>query len=243
MKIVHAACTDTGLIRPANEDYFRVLPEIGLYILADGMGGARGGGYASKLAADTVAQIIAAAESPDASTLMAAVEEAHGRVRREASLNPSLSGMGTTVVAALVKAAENSQAEVAIVSVGDSRAYRFGEGELHLLTEDQTWVREVGIPLGLSPSALKTHPMRHALTMAVGIDSDLEVRYYGTTLKPGFGVLLSSDGLHGLAAEERIAAIVCGRHMSLKQRCEDLIHVAKESGGTDNITAVLLEAE
>ena len=192
MNIVHAACTDTGLIRPENQDYFRVLPEIGLYILADGMGGARGGAHASKLAADTVAEQMMFAEKPDPSSLMASVEEAHLRVREAAAADASLNGMGTTLVAALVEGAE-----VAIVSVGDSRAYRFGGGELTLLTEDQTWVREVGIPLGLNEAALRSHPMRHALTMAVGIDAALESRYYGTTLGRGHGVLLCSDGLHG----------------------------------------------
>ena len=237
MKIVHAACTDTGLIRPENQDYFRLLPEIGLFVLADGMGGARGGAHAAKLAADTVAEELLPSSKPDASSLMAAVEEAHLRVREAAAADPALNGMGTTLVAALI-----DKAEVAVVSVGDSRAYRFGGGELTLLTEDQTWVREVGIPLGLNEAALRSHPMRHALTMAVGIDATLESRYYGTTLESGFGVLLCSDGLHGLVANEELAAIVSNHAMSLDERCSKLIQAAKRAGGNDNITVVMMEA-
>lgn len=237
MIIAHAACTDVGLVRSANEDCFRLLPEIGLYILADGMGGARGGGLASRLAADTVAEEMLKVPKPDASSLMAAVETAHQRVRAQGLRDPELNGMGTTLVAALIH-----EDEVAIVSVGDSRAYRFGGGSLALITEDQTWVQEVGIPLGLSDAALRTHPMRHRLTMAVGIDADLESRYYGTALKSGTGVLLSSDGLHGLISDEELAAIVNRANLNLEQRCGELIHAAHQGGGTDNITAVMFEA-
>ncbi len=213
-----------------------MLPEIGLFILADGMGGAKGGAHASKLAADTVAEQMEPVSKPDASSLMAAVEEAHQRVREAAAGDATLNGMGTTLVAALVH-----EAEVAIVSVGDSRAYRYGGGTLELLTEDQTWVREVGIPLGLNEAALRTHPMRHALTMAVGIDAILESRYYGTTLKPGYGVLLSSDGLHGLISSDEMTAIACNLGLSLEERCARLIQAAHQAGGNDNITVVMFE--
>lgn len=237
MNIAYAACTDVGLIRPANEDYFRMLPDLGLFLLADGMGGARGGGYASKLAADTVAEEMEQVARRDASTLMAAVETAHERVRNAAANNAALNGMGTTLVAALVDGAD-----VAIVSVGDSRAYRFGPQGFTQVTEDQTWVREVGVPLGLSEAVLRTHPMRHRLTMAVGIDATLESRYYATVLKPGEGVLLSSDGLHGLVSDDQLAALVTNYEFSLEERCTRLIQAARAAGGNDNITAVLFEA-
>lgn len=235
--IANAACTDVGLVRTANEDYFRLLPEIGLFILADGMGGARGGGIASRMAVDTVAEEMLRVPKPDASSLMAAVEIAHQQVRAQAWRDPELTGMGTTLVAALI-----NEDEVAIVSVGDSRAYKFGAGAFNLITEDQTWVQEVGIPLGLSDAALRTHPMRHRLTMAVGIDADLESRYYGTVLRTGTGVLLSSDGLHGLVSDKELAAIVNRTTLPLEQRCAELIQAARNRGGPDNITAVLFEA-
>lgn len=238
MTIAHSACTDLGLVRTANEDYYRLLPEIGLFIVADGMGGARGGGTASRLAAETVAEEMLAIAKPDASSLMAAVETAHQKVRAQALRDPELNGMGTTLIAALIDGKD-----VAIVSVGDSRAYRFGAGVFELITEDQTWVQEVGIPLGLSEAALRTHPMRHRLTMAVGIDADLESRYYGTVLKSGTGVLLCSDGLHGLIPDKKMAGIVNQGSLDLNQRCAELIEAARQKGGTDNITAVIFEAE
>jgi serine/threonine protein phosphatase PrpC len=237
MKIAYAACTDVGLVRSANEDYFRVLPELGLYILADGMGGARGGGIASKLAADTVAEEMGNLPRRDASTLMAAVETAHERVRQAAADQPALNGMGTTLVVALVDGQD-----VAIVSVGDSRAYRFSQQGLSQLTEDQTWVREVGIPLGLTEAVLRTHPMRHRLTMAIGIDAALESRYYGTSLEPGVGVVLCSDGLHGLISDQQLGLIVRDFAFPLEERCARLIAAARAAGGNDNITAVLFEA-
>ncbi|MDQ6679234.1 MAG: protein phosphatase 2C domain-containing protein [Acidobacteriota bacterium] len=237
MTIAHAACSDPGLVRPANEDSYRAIPEIGLYLLADGMGGARGGGRASRLAVDTVAEQMLRVARPDASSLLAAVEQAHGQVRKEASENPALNGMGSTLVAALVQGSE-----VVVVSVGDSRAYRFSGSALKLLTEDQTWVVDVGIPLGLSPDALKRHPNRHALTMAIGIDADLITPYYMTTLEPGCGILLTSDGLHGLVPNEIMARVMADRGAPLQQRCEQLIEAARKAGGPDNITAVVLEA-
>jgi len=157
-------------------------------------------------------------------------------VRQAAAQDQTLNGMGTTLVAALTH-----DEEAAIVSVGDSRAYRFGLGMLQLLTEDQTWVREVGIPLGITDAALRTHPLRNRLTMAVGIEAPLEPRYYATSLMPGCGLLLSSDGLHGLVSYDRILEIANGQG-SLDERSSRLIHAAREAGGTDNITAVMIEA-
>jgi len=237
MTIAHAACSDPGLARPANEDSYRVVPEIGLYLLADGMGGARGGGRASQLAVDTVAEQMLRVAHPDASTLLAAVEAAHEQVRKEAGQNAALNGMGSTLVAALVQGAE-----VVVVSVGDSRAYHFAGNTLKRLTEDQTWAVEVGIPLGLTADALKRHPNRHALTMAIGIDGDLITPYYMTSLEPGSGILLTSDGLHGLVSDEQIAGVVSERSVPVQRRCELLVEAAREAGGPDNITAVLLEA-
>ena len=237
MRIVHTACTDTGLVRQENQDYYRLLPDIGLFILADGMGGARGGSHASKLAADTVADLMNGIAHRDAAALIDSVEQAHYQVRRAAGNDPALNGMGTTIVAALV-----DDAEVVIVSVGDSRAYRYGRQGLELLTEDQTWVREVGIPLGLDEATLKKHPMRHALTVAVGIDAELEPKYYVTKLEPQAGILLSSDGLHGLVTQERIGAIATDPKLGLEERCKALVSAAYSAGATDNITVVMVEA-
>ena len=159
------ALTDPGKVRTNNQDSFRIVPEIGLYLLADGMGGARGGARASQVAVDTVAEIMAQSPHRDAAALLGAVEEANQRVLHEATTDPRFEGMGTTLVAAL----ETTGDDVAIASVGDSRAWMLENGKLRAITEDQTWVEEVGRSLGLDEASLKTHPMRHVLTMAVGV--------------------------------------------------------------------------
>src|SRR6266496_3485405 len=127
------ALTDPGKVRSTNQDSFRIVPELGLYLLADGMGGARGGERASQLAVDVVIETLAKSASRDAAALLGAVEEANQRVLSEATHDPRLEGMGTTLVAAL----ETRGNEVAIASVGDSRAYVAENGDLRAITEDQ----------------------------------------------------------------------------------------------------------
>ena len=239
------ALSDTGRVRANNEDYCRLLPDIGLYLLADGMGGARGGAHASRLAVETVADVIAHSGVKDASVLLKAVEEANRRVLDESNRDPKLEGMGTTLVAALALGDEAGD-DIAIASVGDSRAYLLDDSGLKAVTEDQTWVREVGRPLGLDEESLRTHPMRHVLTMAIGVSSTLTVRYYAVQLKPSMLLLLSSDGLHGVVDCEDIEKILresIPGDSTLESKCERLIQAARDAGGPDNITAVLLRRQ
>jgi protein phosphatase len=200
------------------------------------MGGAQAGEHASKLAVDTVAAFIQNAGKLDAETLLQAFREANLRVMTAAASDPTLEGMGTTLVAVL-----ESGAELQIASVGDSRAYLYDGRELTGVTEDQTWVNEVGRRLGIDEASLKTHPMRHVLTMAIGVSPELRV--YSGTLRPHAGelILLSSDGLHGVVEQGVIAAALSGNG-SLQAKCERLIEAAKQAGGPDNITVVLLKA-
>jgi serine/threonine protein phosphatase PrpC len=156
--------SDPGCVRPNNEDCYLLSPDKGLYVVADGMGGAQAGEHASKLAAETVAECIRGRENNDAATLSDAFEEANRRVLQAASGDASLDGMGTTLVAAL----EDGH-EILIASVGDSRAYVYENDHLLVITEDQTWVHEVGRRLGIDEVSLKNHPMKHVLTMAIGV--------------------------------------------------------------------------
>jgi protein phosphatase len=229
------ALTDAGRVRNNNQDFFRIVPELGLYLLADGMGGARGGARASQLAVESVAEVMARSTRRDAASLYSAVEEANRRVLSEAMKDSRLEGMGTTLVAVL----ETSPSELAIASVGDSRAYIFHDGELRPVTEDQTWVQEVGRPLGLNEQSLKTHPMRHVLTMAVGVAATVRILYYAVELKPGDVMMLSSDGLHGVIGDDTIREILAGED-ELETKCRALIAAANDNGGPDNITVVLI---
>jgi protein phosphatase len=234
------ALSDKGCVRANNEDFSRIDPEIGLYVLADGMGGAKAGERASRLAVDTVWESILIAPSRDSQALLVAVEEANRRVLEAAANDPALEGMGTTLVAAL-----EVGDELLIASVGDSRAYLLDAAGFRAITEDQSWVNEVGRPLGLNEEALRTHPMRHVLTMAIGAGAALEINYYhDIRLARGDMLLMCSDGLHGVVEEQRIVAILRGEapDESLEQKCRELIEAARDAGGPDNITAVLLRA-
>lgn len=213
-----------------------MVPEKGLFLLADGMGGARGGAHASQLAAETVAEVMAKSPTRDAAALLGAVEEANLRVFHEAANDARYEGMGTTLVAAL----EISDNDVAIASVGDSRAWIFEGGKLRVVTEDQTWVQEVGRPLGLDEASLKTHPMRHVLTMAVGVGTAIRIRYYAVALSAHALIVLSSDGLHGVIPEEEIERILNQNHANLNQMCCSLVAAANAAGSPDNVTVLLI---
>lgn len=225
--------SDQGCVRQNNEDAFYVDDKLRLFVLADGMGGAQAGERASRLAIDTVVDAVKSA--PDGGTSLPRVfEEANRKVMEAAASDPKLDGMGTTLVAALV-----AGDELALSSVGDSRAYLFEGGNLLEVTEDQTWVNEVGRKLGMDDDALRVHPMRHMLTMAIGLSSQLRTHSYSFRPRPGTQVLLCSDGLHGVVPRERIAGELAS-DATLEAKANALVAAAKDSGAPDNVTVVLL---
>ncbi len=226
--------SDPGSVRANNEDYYLILQDRGLYLVADGMGGAQAGEHASRLAAETVAQYFSSSDHHDSTALAESFEEANRTVMGAASKDPALDGMGTTLVAAL-----EAGHEILIASVGDSRAYLFENGRLTAITEDQTWVNEVGRRLGIDETSLKHHPMKHVLTMAIGVGPQLRVHSYNQPQRPGTQILLCSDGLHGVVDAETISAALA-QDVSLEQKCLGLISAAKANGAPDNVTAVLI---
>ncbi len=226
--------SDPGCVRSNNEDYFLVVPAIGLYLVADGMGGAQAGEHASRLAAETIEQSVQQNGIMDADGLVAAFGRANQRVMDEAARDPQMEGMGTTLVAAV----ENN-GELLIASVGDSRVYTFENGALQAVTEDQTWVNEVGRRLGIDEENLKNHPMRHVLTMAIGVSENLRVHTHRIKPSPGMLILLCSDGLHGVLSDEELKQALSGPS-SLEDKSKELIAQARARGGPDNITVVLL---
>ena len=213
-----------------------MVPELGLFLLADGMGGARGGERASQLTVECVAEILSRSPHRDAAALLGAVEDANLKVFGEAVRDPKLEGMGTTLVAAL----ETSENDIAIASVGDSRAYLLKDKMLRAVTEDQTWVQEVGRPLGLDEASLRSHPMRHVLTMAVGVGATVRIRYYAVELEAGDLLMLSSDGLHGVVEAALMERILQDPLLSLDEMCAALISATHAAGSPDNVTVVLL---
>ncbi|SRR5579885_879791 len=228
--------SDPGCVRSNNEDYYLLAPSIGLYVVADGMGGAQAGEHASKMAAETLWEVVYRnADGLEPSTLIEGFQEANRRVMQASASDPRLEGMGTTLVAALAK-----NGNLMIASVGDSRAYLYEQGALSTVTEDQTWVNEVGRRLGIDEDTLKTHPMRHVLTMAIGVSEQLRVHTYVVKPSPGTLLLLCSDGLHGVAPEDDLKKILASE-APLESKCRELVEAARAHGGPDNITAVLLK--
>jgi serine/threonine protein phosphatase PrpC len=229
--------SDPGCVRPNNEDYFISNPDAGIFVLADGMGGANGGEFASRLGAERLYEILLSPPAGDgAGFLEQAFVGANTTVREFAKENPALDGMGTTLVVA--RRIHDSVFEVG--SVGDSRAYLVSGGQLTLVTEDQTWLAEVGSRLGLSDEALKKHPMRHVLTMAIGSSEELRVYSRTIEMSPGDQLLLCCDGLHGVLNDETLSdALASGE--TLPEKCRHLIEAAKTAGGPDNITVVLIQ--
>ena len=226
--------SDPGCVRANNEDYFLIAPNLGLYIVADGMGGEQAGECASRFAVETVADYLTANDryAPDA--LTAAFKEANECVHEASESDSLLRGRGTTLVAALTNGTG-----VQIASVGDSRAYLFEDGALRPITEDQTWVNDVGRPLGLGEAALKNHPFRHVVTMAIGVSDPVQVRTYSVHPKAGSALLLCSDGLHGAIDDRSIAAVLAAGG-EVEQCAHGLVEAALAAGGPDNVTVVLL---
>ena len=229
--------SDPGCVRSNNEDYFLVVPAIGLYLVADGMGGAQAGEHASRLAAETIEQAVQHnGKAMDSAGLVVAFGRANQRVMDEAARNPAMEGMGTTLVAAV-----ENDGDLVIASVGDSRVYTYENGILQTITEDQTWVNEVGRRLGIDEENLKNHPMRHVLTMAIGVSDNLRVHTHQIHPSPGMLILLCSDGLHGVVSDEEIRQALSSQ-ASLEGKSKALIAAARSRGGPDNITTVLLRA-
>jgi len=228
--------SDVGCVRASNEDSYALEPELGLYLVADGMGGAQAGELASSMAVQTIIQCVReAAPTRTPESLFQAVHMANRNILQRAAESAEFQGMGTTVVAALV-----DLPSAFIVSVGDSRLYLWRAGRLRRITSDQTWVNEIGRGLGLTDEQIHVHPFRHVLTMAVGARERIVVHNHRLRLEPADLLLLCSDGLHGVIGEE-VLALALEADKSLAEKGKVLISLALRKGGPDNITAVLVE--
>jgi PPM family protein phosphatase len=224
--------TDVGRQRNANEDDLFAAADAGLFAVADGMGGARAGEVAAKAAVEQLAALEQKQEVGERE-LATVVEDANRRIHELSQSDESLAGMGTTMTAVSV-----GDAEVAIAHVGDSRAYRMREGELERLTHDHSLVDEMVRAGRLTPEEAEVHPQRSIITRALGPEPQVEVERMTYPARSGDVYLICSDGLTTMVPEDDVAAILRGRS-SLRQAAEDLVRVANEAGGKDNVTVVL----
>jgi PPM family protein phosphatase len=221
--------------RATNEDAMLVEPALGLFVVADGMGGHRSGEIASGLAVETIRSVMTG-EQPSGDLLCHAVECANDHILAAATHNPEHAGMGTTVTALLVH-----NGELEFVSVGDSRMYRWRAGILTQLTRDDSWLshaRANGNDI-TDEEALR-HPMRHVLTDVVGVRPELSPELQVEPLQEGDTLLLCSDGVHGVLASDRLVAAL-EAHGEPIAAAERLVQDALDNGTTDNVTVIVVK--
>jgi serine/threonine protein phosphatase PrpC len=244
--------TDVGRKRRHNEDAYLLDAERGLFVVADGMGGHAAGEVASRITVESIQEYIAATDeqhesswpfgfnsrvSLEGNRLTTAVEKANEKVMRAVQNRPELKGMGTTVVAALFDAERAT-----LVHVGDSRAYLFRDGELRRLTDDHSWVQEQVNAGILSEDEAKSHPLKNVVTRALGGAAHVSVDLIEVPVRPGDRFLLCSDGLTGMVPDEDLFAHFRSEG-DLEKTVRQLVDMANDRGGVDNVTAILVEVE
>jgi serine/threonine protein phosphatase PrpC len=243
------AATDPGPVRPVNEDAYLLDADLRLYAVADGMGGHNAGEVASQLALEALGGFVRRSSTdtdlswpygvlPDlsfqANRLRTALHLANRRVFRAAESHDDYTGMGTTVVAALIDGARG-----VVAHVGDSRIYHWSGGALKVLTKDDSWAAAL-IAQGLSTEDLARHPMRHVLTNVVGARDQVEVHVRELALAPGDRLLLCSDGLHEPLSEDGIATLL-GKGDDAESTASSLVREAIKRGSRDNVTALVID--
>jgi PPM family protein phosphatase len=242
--------TDVGRRRKINEDAFLVAPDESLYSVCDGMGGHNAGEVASRMAIETIAAFVKRSGvekeitwpwgldgglSFDANRLKTAIRLANAQVFQAADNREDLTGMGTTVVAAIV-----TGATLTIGSAGDSRCYLARGDRLVQLTRDDSWVSAAVGEGILNSDDVERHPLRNVITKAVGARDSIDLDVVEQSLESGDLVLLCSDGLHGMLHDHEIQKLLLPPLESLEEAAAALIDAANEAGGRDNVTVILL---
>jgi protein phosphatase len=240
-------CSHPGRKRSANEDAYFADSSLALCLVADGMGGHLAGEVASRLAVETIADFVRCSQTDheitwpygldaremfEVNQLANAIQLAHQRIRFEGCRRADQAGMGSTIVAALVR-----HGRVFYASVGDSRLYRQRRGELCQLTVDDSLAAAM-MRVGAAPDTAKDDGVRHLLTHALGSAEPLAVRVSQETVRPGDLLLLCTDGLHGVVGHEAMRHLL-ERDEPLTARASRLIEAANDAGGPDNVTAVI----
>jgi serine/threonine protein phosphatase PrpC len=246
LDLVAAKLTDVGRKRPHNEDYVEhfVPPDPqqrarkgAIYLVADGMGGHQAGEVASQGAVELVIhQYYSDPDLDVGASLVRAIRAANKQIHSQAQADPSKSGMGTTLVAAVVLGRK-----VYVANVGDSRAYLINRTGITQITDDHSWVEEQVRAGLLTPEQARKHPQRNLVTRALGSKPTVEVDLFEGEIGAGDTLLLCSDGLTGRVEDQEIAAMV--REHLPKEASRLLVAQANERGGNDNITVLIVRAQ
>jgi serine/threonine protein phosphatase PrpC len=242
--------TDVGRRRKLNEDNFLLDTEANLYAVCDGMGGHNAGEVASKMAIETLGAFIQKSHkekeitwpygldvslSFDGNRLKTAIQLSNKKVYKAADNREDYTGMGTTVVAALV-----SGNVMTVGSAGDSRCYVLREGVLTQITRDDSWVSAAWAEGILSADEIDKHPLRNVITKAVGAKDSIEIEVVEHKLLPGDLAFLCSDGLHAMITDVKIREVLTPVPAGLEEAASKLIDAANEAGGKDNVSVVLM---
>ena len=252
MHATWAALTDPGLRRSQNEDSYCARPELGLFVVADGMGGHAAGEVASNLAVEAIANVVETTTElgpqdtwpipfdtsigRDGNRLRAGFDLANRRIAERVAEATELRGMATTAVAVLL-----TERVLALAHVGDSRAYLFRESALTRLTRDHSWVEEQVQAGMLSESAAREHPWRNIVTRALAGAETVDVEVAELELHDGDRLLLCSDGLSSVLTDTAISEIVAASDRDTV--CSELVRLVNEQGGPDNVTTLVLDID
>ena len=233
--------TDVGQNRSMNQDFvFASETPVGnlpnLFVVADGMGGHRAGDTASR---DTVGTLIESVrksrETNPIKIIRTAVEEANRRVYEKSREDENLAGMGTTVVVAVIEGRY-----LYVANVGDSRLYISGEQGLVQITRDHSWIAEMVMRGELSKEEARNHPDKNIITRALGASEEVDIDFFDVQLEEKNRILLCSDGLSNMVADEEIQKIL-GDSPDIEQSGRQLVATANTNGGRDNISVILIE--
>lgn len=229
------SATDRGRVRPVNQDRVVVAPD--LVAVADGMGGHVGGEVAARTAVDTLINSFGDERTSDG--LVTAVQAANRAIWEQSRLQGELRGMGTTLTAAAL-VDDSGEQHLTLVNVGDSRAYLYTAGDLVQLTQDHSLVEEMVRHGEITAAEAASHPHRHILTRALGIDRGVEIDAWQLAPPEGSRVLLCSDGLTNELSEDEIAGVL-STVADPDGAAAELVRIALDHGGNDNISAVVVD--
>ncbi|MCE1248606.1 MAG: Stp1/IreP family PP2C-type Ser/Thr phosphatase [Firmicutes bacterium] len=240
--VTASGLTDKGRNRENNEDNLLIDPELGLYIVSDGIGGHQAGEKASEVVVKVLPielnERLRNSPQDDDGTLSAlsiAIRHLNRLIFQHASEVPEYRGMGATIVSCLVK---NNAAYIA--HLGDSRIYLVRQGVMEQLTDDHSVVSMLRKLGKLTPQQIRSHPMKHVIMRFVGMEADFPPDIKKISLQPGDRILLCSDGLTDMLTDREIGQIILDE-ADLKATCKKLVDSANEAGGRDNITVVVVQ--
>ncbi len=241
MHITCAARTDVGLIRSGNEDNYMLIPERGVFIVADGMGGHAAGEVASEMAVRIISQDLGSFKglgAEDAATRMInAIRQANAAIYERTLSEHDKRGMGTTSTVLVLHSTR-----YLVGQVGDSRGYLLRDGVFHQLTKDHSYVQEQVDAGYLTPDQARTHPYANVITRCVGASGDVTPDLFSGVVRPGDVFLLASDGLTGMLEDEVLAAILQAGDTPEKW-VDRLVAEANRRGGLDNITVIVVRVD